>query len=333
MKEIKIGMTLILLVCMFISLSVPAGADMWFPPDEEANTAIVFSMVYSGGSCGGINAFLSNYVEANVTYFDSTTSEATAMAKTLKHLELNASLFGDKVSRFLGEDGRSYMRVSGDLFEERVRLLFDRYVDASEHAGYCEGDVIVSSEDYGGPIQVFASAYDVEYYGNRSYYVYFDVFKVTGTLNNWYSTANVDLPRDQLKHLGTGTAKIYYNGDNEAYEFYSTDFTLQFIKIDAEDIPCTSVNMPYITEEATILETGAPTEAPQPETEMLSEPLMTKPVHPEVTAATEPTQASGSVPVNRNIGSIRTILVVLLVIAVSLLAFLLVLLLYRKKQH
>lgn len=328
MKHIRKLTVLATVLCILMSLTICANADMWLPPDEDYNMAVV-EMAFTNNACGGINTFLSNYVEADLSYFDSTASDATAIAKTIKHLELNANLFGDKISRFIGDDGQAYMRVSGSLLEERVRLLFNRYIDATEHAGYSDGDVIVSADNYGGPIQVFASATDTSYVGDRTYVVYFDVYKVTGSFSNWYRTCFLNLPEEGLQYLGSGSAKVRYNGDNDATEFYSTDFTLKVFKMEVEGIPCTEPNLPYITEEPTVPATEAPTEPVQT---IETEPAVQE-TESQDTVQTEPVeedQQEGSE--NKDKGDLKLVILVLLVISCSVLAFLIVLLVFKRRK-
>ena len=336
-KHLRNITALVLLLCLAVMLPMTARADAWIPPDNNYNEDLMYFMLY-GGNCYGFNAFLSNYAEANVRFFDADSSDEEAMQHLLKHIELNAKLFGSQVSQFTGEDGKPYMRVAESLLQTRMQALFGRTVDFTTHPGYQDGTVVVSAEHYDGPIEDFATANHIDYLGDGVYIVYFQVFKVTGTLDNWYGTYYYELPDDQVKELGTGTATFYYVGSDENTNYRSTDFALISFSMDARGIGCTTPNVPYGAAEPTIPETEAPTETTAPAmetteptaavTEAETEPIVTEaPETQSPTAAPEPTQPSrpsGNAP--------DMVIVVLLVIACTLLAFVLILLIFRRKQ-
>lgn len=328
MKMIRRLFALTLVLCLMMPLPMLARADMWMPPDEEYCHGVL-SMCYEDDVCGGINTFLSNYVEANVLSYDASASNESVMAKVLKHLELNASLFPDDITKFVGEDGRVYMRVSQELFERRMQILFDRYIDASVHAGYMNEEVIVSASHFGGPIRVFASAYRVDYLGDRTYWVGFEVYKAPGSVNSYYTVCNRNLDTSQLESLGTGTATIRYGGDNEATNFKSTSFKLLKFSMDAENIPCTTPNVPYTHTVEPEHQTQPPTTATQSaETQPpVTETPATELLATEAAEETEPAVREENKPSN----DYQMIIVVLLVIAIALMALIVILLLFKKR--
>lgn len=339
MKTCRKILSLALALVLCAVLVVPAGADAWIPPDDHFNY-YVQSLPYNSGSCAALNAFLSNYAEANLQHYDSETSDAAVNAMVLKHLELNAGLFGNQVAKVVGEDGRIYMKIAAECFEDRMWKMFDRSIPAQACPGYEDGYITVTAENFGGPIQVFASARDCVYLGNYVYQVWFDVFYVNQNFSNWYGTCYNDLPINKLSHMGSGEALFRFDGSTEQSGFTSTDFSLAWFDMDAPGIPCTNANEPYMPAPQT-----EPTQPPAAETEppvAETEPPIseTETSEPEQTKATQPKDDRDDRSPYRvpDMGiqwgriSRALVLIAVLVVAIAVIALVIILLLFRRRR-
>lgn len=252
----------LLFTCLFVFLiSISVAADAWIPPDNDCN----YNLIASCGSkdeCRAVNVFVSNYVEANVAVFGYNSDTSAAIKGTLKHFELNPGVYPDEVSSFR-ENGKTYMKLTSDVFERRVKKLFGRTVSAKDCPGYQpDGDIIVSADNYDATITVFGSVAWIEYYGNHEYYAWFDVFRSPSGVAGKYNIPNYDLPNG-LDAIGSGYAYFYYYGDLDKTSFSSTDFELNEIHVNlSEAVPYANANEPYVPATTAPATEPAPTQAP-----------------------------------------------------------------------
>lgn len=327
-------LAMVLALILAAAFPLAAAADAWIPPDNNMNYALMES-VYNEDACRALNAFVSNYVEANLKEFSEDSPDSTVIAATLKHLELNAGLFGSDVTRFTGDDGETYMKVSAAIFEERAKKLFGRSISAGDCPGYEDGYIMVSAENFGGPIRVFGSVAYCNYIGNGIYDLQFTVYYVDQGVTDEYSVPYYEVSDRGYRELGSGYAVFYFN-DTEKTTFRSSDFQLLDLSMDAEGIPCTNENLPMAREDT---HSGAtePTDTEietEPETtEAPSEhvPVQTEP-QPTETPATE--RPSNDLRAQRGSSSGgMVLLIVLLVIVIALLALSVILLVYNNRRR
>jgi len=335
MKKMKRIVPLLLVMCLIISLSLVARADMWVPPDENYNHYLV-DLPNQDGKCKALNSFLSNYVEANVSEWDTNASDQYVMDKVIKHLELNASLFPNDISAYTDADGRTCLRISEELFEKRVRILFNREIDASSHPGYQDHAIYVTAPDYGTMIRIFASANYVSYQGNEVNVVHFDIFLAPDSASNYYGISSSNISNYDLEQIGTGTAIVQFTGKPDQTDFRSTDFQLISYYMDAEGIPCTNPNAACPPPAETVPDTQptVPTTAPA-ETEPPTEPATEAETEPTTTTpSAAPTQevqpTAPRQPANGGV-NFRLTTIILLVISISLAALILVLVFFKKR--
>lgn len=272
MKRKLLALLLALLLCLTAPLSV--AADAYIPPETPVSSGYdILNAHKRNGTCKALNTFLSNFVEIALNSYDSHTSDSKVIAAVLKHIEINANYYSGSMSKFTGDDGKTYMKISESLFNKRMAALFGRNLSAHDCPGYDDGYITVTAEHYGGPIQVFASVYDVCIMGDGVYDVYFDVYFINKDFSGWYTTAHDNLPTGNLTHLGSGNAIIQYDGGETEDSISTSDFGLVEFTMDAEGIPCQGANVPYGYVEPTLPpETEAPTEVETaPETEAPAE--------------------------------------------------------------
>lgn len=272
MKRKLLALLLALVLCLTVPLSV--AADAYIPPEEPASSGYdILNAHKRNGTCKALNTFLSNFVEIALRSYHSATSDEDVIAAVLKHIELNAQYYSASMSKVTGDDGKTYMKVSESLFNKRMQALFGRDIPASHCPGYDNGYITVTADHYGGPIQVFASVYDVYAMGGGVYDVYFDVYFINKDFSGWYTTAHDNLPTENLSLLGSGNAVIQYDGGETEDSISTSDFGLLEYFMAAEGIPCQGANVPYgYVEETLPPETEAPTEPEtEPETEAPAE--------------------------------------------------------------
>lgn len=341
MKKMGKRILVLALALMLAVCPLTVAADVWIPPDDNVNYTLMDS-VYNEGVCRTLNAFVSNYVEANLQEFDEDTPDSTAIAATLKHLELNEGLFGSDVTKINGEDGKTYMKVSASIFEERVRKLFGRRISASSCPGYEDGAIYVSAANFGGPIRVFGSVSFCNYIGNGVYDLQFTVYYVSRGVTDEYDVPYYEVSDRGYQELGTGYAVFYFN-DPDKTSFRTSDLQLLSLSMDAEGIPCGDANLPMPrADQAAGGATEAPVEESLPEQtepeQTAPEQTESEPTKPEPTEREpEPTEKSDKGrdtdrSEHRGGAGFRVILgIVLAVLAVALLALAVILLVYRKK--
>ena len=331
-------LTMVLALLLAAAFPVSVAADVWIPPDDNVNETLLMSP-YFQNDCKALNAFVSNYVEANLREFNSSTTDSVAIAVTLKHLELNEGLFGNEVTGFIDEDGTYCMKVSASTFEARMWKLFARDISARECPGYEDGYIYVSAENFGGPIRVFGSVEYINYIGNGVYDLAFTVYYVPRGVTDEYSIPYMDIADRGYQELGTGYAVLYFN-DTQKTSFRTADFRLMDFYMDAEGIPCTAPNRPMerksqssqSTEEPTEAPTEAPTQPPATEPEVTqTQPVQTEPEPTETRRQEQNRQDQSVIPVHSN-GSNMILLIVLAVMAVALLAAAVILLVFRRKE-
>lgn len=328
----KLGRRILTLALALILAAAPltAAADVWIPPDDGMNETLVDS-VYQSGECKTLNAFVSNYAEANVKYFDSETPDSVAIAGTLKHLELNAGLFGADVTKITGEDGNTYMKVSASVFETRVQKLYGRKIPAEACPGYRDGYIIVSAENYGGPIRVFACVDFCIYLGDYIYEVGYTVYYVSAGVTNEYSLTSMEIWEREYQELGTGCARFYF-ADTEKTSFRTADLQLIYQNMDVEGIPCTNQNLPATQTEQPTEPTGLPgtePEATQPPAQ--SAPGKLDPPPDTTEEESDPTQQP-SQGQSQDSGSV-VMLIILAVLAVALLALAGIAVIFSRKKE
>ena len=322
---------LLLALALFAAIPFTAAADAYIPPEPVEG----FDMNYAymeNGNCKALNTFLSNFVEMGLAEFSPETYDDELFPAVLKHMELNARYYPKYVKK-LTKDGDPYMQISGSHFEERMEHLFGRTVSASQCPGYEDGKIVVSADQYDGPIRGFASVYGCYPAGENLWEVYFEPFRIDTDFSGWYTTAYSNLPWDKITSLGNGYALVQYTGGKTYKSISTSDFTLIEFAMDAENIPCMGANLPYDYAEPTEAPTEAPTDAPT------EAPTETIPDTPSVPDPTEAKRPSESKPVNKpekepeEAGiDITMVLVIILVAAVVLLALVIVIgLLTRKK--
>lgn len=315
-------------VLLVALLPMTAAADAWIPPEGGGYDLELLPEIQ--GECKALNTFLSNYAETNLSYYDSQSGKDVAVATVLKHLELNAGLFPYDVFA-MEEDGVRYMRVSESAFERRMWLMFGKEYDAASLKGYAGGYVVVTAENFGGPIRVFASASRCRALGEGRYRVEFDVFYVDKDFGNWYSVPNSRLPMDCVTKLGSGEAIFLYDDASGADGLTSADFSLVKWQMSASGIPCTNENRPYGEEipqetpgtEPESQETSEATEDTQPS----EQTEQTKPDKPDEEEHREDYKRR-----EKDTGATTLILIVVLVVAVAVFALAVILLLFRRKK-
>ena len=289
MKTCKRILTLVMALLLMAAMPMTARADAWIPPDSMANLYLV-SVYYDYNDCTELNYFVSNYVEANVKdYWPEHSEDEVAIAGALKHFELNPGLYPDDVSSFIGDDGKTYMKIAAGKFEERVRQLYRREISARECPGYEEGYIVVSAENYGEVIRVVGIANDCYYLGEGKYKLGFRVYYIPEGVSDQYTLTCAAMDERGYQVLGDGMATFYF-ADPSRTTFRSADFQLTSFWMGAEGIPCTNPNVPMTrpeppTEDTTPATTEAPTEET---TEVTTEPTEEATTEPNTEVTTEP---------------------------------------------
>lgn len=247
MKKI---VTLLLALLLCAALTLPAFADAWIPPTDDGkwNKALT-SLPEDGSACEPLNRFLSRFAEANLTDFHEEISEQEAIHAVLKDLELHPE--DSAVVCETDDAGVTYLRISGEAFENRALTVFDRALQAQDCAGYRDGDIYVTADSFDASPKVFAHTVWCEYIADGTYYVYFEVYAAEDNVEACY-TLSYPADAEGVRQLGTGTATFLYAGDPEATAFEPNDFQLDTFHMEATDIPYTNENLPYTpTEEPT----------------------------------------------------------------------------------
>ena len=309
MKKI---VTLLLALLLCAALTLPAFADAWIPPTDDGkwNKALT-SLPEDGSDCEPLNRFLSRFVEANLTDFREETDEQEVIRAVLKDLELHPE--DSAVLCETDDAGVTYLRISGEAFENRALTVFDRALRAQDCAGYRDGDIYVTADSFAASPKVFAHAVWCEYMGDGTYYVYFEIYAAEDNVEDCY-TLSYPVDAEGVRQLGTGTATFLYAGDPEATTFEPNDFQPDTFHMEAKDIPYTNENLPYTP-------TGKPTESNTAETVI---------PQTERTQRDEPTEAA----VEAHGGSrLRPILLaVALVVLLAAAVLIIILVQWRKKQ-
>ena len=191
MKKL-IALSLAFLLCTGLIFS--ASADAWFPAEDEVNEHLEQS-IYHDGDCYALNVFLSNYAETQLDYYAQGSNLGDAYKALLKHFELNPTAYKEGiVTSFVGSDGKTYMKVDADKFEDRMNDLFDVQVVSESCDSYQDGYMVVSAENFGAPLKVYASATSCSVMSPNLYLVYFDIYRYDGNVSKMYSIANDNLP-------------------------------------------------------------------------------------------------------------------------------------------
>lgn len=312
----------VLLVLLILSANVLCvSADAFIPPVEVPYD--ILGAYLDNDSCYALNVFLSNFVEVGLENYDQSTSDSQLIAAVLKHLEMNAKYFSGDVTRVDGNDGKTYMSVTEDIFNTRMQKLFGKKIPVSVCPGYENGSILVSADHFDGPIQVFASVYFCQRESDGVYRAFFNAYYVNQDFSGWHSTANRYLPTEKLTQLGKGEAVIRYTDYDTVSSISTSDFTLLEWSMDAEGIPCAGANLPYGVEETeppteapTAAPTDAPTEAPtQPETV------------PELSVPDKDLGEETSTGISTGV----LVLIVVLVVVVAILSLVIILLVIKKK--
>ena len=350
MKTCKRILTLVMALLLMAAMPMTARADAWIPPDSMANLYLV-SVYYDYNDCTALNYFISNYVEANLKEYQTDSSEdAVAIAGVLKHFELNAGLYPNDVSSFIGEDGKTYMKIAAGKFEDRVRQLYRREIAARDCPGYEDGHIQVSAENYGAAIRVVGIASNCSYLGDGNYKLGFRVYYIPEGVSDQYGLTCGAMDARGYQVLGEGVLTFYF-GDPTRTAFRSSDFQLTYFWMNAEGIPCTNPNVPMTrpeppTEDTTPATTEAPTEET---TEVTTEPTEAATTEPNTEVTTEPsTEVTTEAPTEEvtvptrdetgdegGTGIVTELLIralVALVILLALVSLAVILLLFKKKD-
>lgn len=312
----------LLAVLLLSALPLSAYADAYIPPDEPVDSYDILTAHESNGTCKTLNTYLSNFVEMGLETYYLDTPDQQVIACVLKHIELNAGYYHGDVTKVTGDDGKTYMALTTEIFEQRMQRLFGRDIPAEVCPGFEDGHILVTADHYGGPIQVFASVNACYEVGPDQYDVYFDVYFIHTDFSGWYTTANRNLPLDNLTHRGTGNAIIQYAGGETEESISTSDFSLIEFHMDAWGIAGAGDNVPYNeVEETEPPETEAPTE---PETEAPTEPETEAPTVPFRDEKDDMDDMDDTEAPQTEAGlSANMILVIILVAAVVLLALVL----------
>jgi len=244
MKKLMV-MLLAMILCLAAPLSAAADALIY---DEGANPYLC-ECWFSSDSCKGLNVFLSNFAEANVTYYNRSTPDA--ITGTLKHFELNGPLYSDVSCKKL-EDGTKYMVIDGKTFENKAKQIFNVNIKASDLPGYKNGKLYAEAANFGAPITVFATATSVEYIGNYCYYVEFNVYRSKGEIKDRYSIPPRDLPADKVEKIAEGECELHFTGPLTQDTFKASDFSVVSYWLndhDPADFQYTNVNKWVVLEE------------------------------------------------------------------------------------
>ncbi len=336
MKIYKRMMLLVLAVLLAAALPLNAAADAWIPPDTEANSYLQ-GLNYYYNDCFGLNAFVSNYVEANVKEFEvSETSDDAAIAATMKHFELNARLFSEDISSFVGDDGKTYMKIAAAKFEERLRIMYGRKIAAEDCPGYQDGYIIVSAENYNTAIQVLGIVSSCVSWGDGYYYAEFQVYYVPEGVDDHYGRSCAELEEAGYQVLGGGNV-VFYHGDPRAISFRAADFQLQSFYMYAEGIPCTNRNLPMNqqedpTEAATEATAEAATDATTEAVTEESRETDTEPRADEPEKSTSGKNRPSRTERSKEDSQLLLIGLVVLVILVAVLALVIILLVFKRKK-
>lgn len=346
MNTCKRILTLVLALLLMAAMPMAARADAWIPPDSMANLYLV-SVFYDYNECAALNYFVSNYVEANLEdYWPDSSENEVAIAGTLKHFELNAGLYPDDVSSFIGEDGKTYMKITAGKFEERIRQLYRREIAARDCPGYEDGYIVVSAENYGEVIRVVGIACECSYLGEGKYKLGFRVYYIPEGVSDQYTLTCAAMDERGYRVLGDGMATFYF-ADPSRTAFRSADFQLTSFWMGVEGIPCTNPNLPMpqpeppteeTTEATTEPTTEATTEATTEPTEGTTEPATAATTEAPTEAVTVPSQGNAGNEMKGESGDRGTgteILIrvlVALVILLALVSLAVILLLFKKKD-
>lgn len=329
MKRKIFALALAFLMAALLPMSVLA--DAYIPPEEPVYLYDIRTAHESNGSCKPLNTFLSNFVEMGLEEYYLDTPDEEVIACVLKHIELNAGYYHGDVTKITKDDGKTYMALTTEIFQQRVQRLFGRDISAQECPGFDSGHITVTADHFGGPIDVIASVNSCYWQGGDLYEVFFDVYFIHTDFSGWYNTAYYNLPQDNLTHRGTGRAIISYAGGQTLESISTSDFSLVEWQMDAWGIAGPGDNLPYgYVEETLPPETEAPTEAPtQAPTEAPTQPEPITETEPIPTVAPENQKDEDSVA---SAGTSSILLIIALVCIAVLLAVVILLLIALKKK-
>lgn len=336
MKRRILALVLALLLCA--AFPICASADAYIPPAYSPPYDIT-SAHWDNGTCSALNTFLSNFVEVNLQDYTAASDDSVTIAAVLKHLELNAASFSSDVKKVTQEDGSVYMRITKSVFERRMERLFGKEIPASACPGYEDGSILVSADHFGGPIQVFASVYECNEYGDDLYQVFFDAYYVNEDFSGWYRTAHDNLPQGKITEIGSGVALVRYDGGETVDSIATSDFSLEEFTLNADHVPCGGANLPLgyeppapTTELPKIEVTEAPveeaTETPTQEAPTTAPALTEAPELPAETISEK--ELEEEEPAAFSLRLLIIIVAIVLVVAVA--ALVVILLVFRKRK-
>ncbi len=215
----------LLFVIVFVLLVSPltSFADAWSPVDSGDYT----DKICLSENIRPINIFINNFVEANVYNYSSNSSDSVIIDTVLKHTELNGRVAAINI------DGKTYMEISKEKFDNLCRHLFAKTVSIDKCPGYnsTTNTVMVSADCYKPTIHNFAPLNNCVYNGNKIYTFYFNIYRVDNA-GNYYSQ-NEYTGADRFSQIsspvGSGkiTAKYIGNGSS----FTADDFAVSNITI------------------------------------------------------------------------------------------------------
>ena len=232
-----------------VMLAVPAFADVWIPPtDDGSYNEALERLPHSGEAAKALNVFLSNYIAAGLTCFDTDTDDDTVACTVLKYLEQHPDLYPGSVAAYTDADGAACMRVAADAFEACADSLFERSIRAESCPGYADGSIYVTAEAFGAPAQCFAFADFCQYQGMGRYHIYFLVYAIESDVGDCYALNN-PAETEGLREVGYGTVELTLLSDPDATEFNVSDFSLNYLFCDT-DLPTVAENLPAEPEEA-----------------------------------------------------------------------------------
>lgn len=237
---------LFLALCLLLSAVPAAFADAWIPQDDEKNQSLC-DLPEKEDDCYVLNAFLTRYAETGATelseYFST---EADYYKSLLKHFELNPELYPGSVLSYTDEDGNTYMEIDASCFEEVMAELYNTKMPVENCPGYADGKIRVTAGNYGAEKRVFASATHCDIMGHSLYYVSFETYMTESDVEELLSVPNSALDKDSLTLLAEGSCLFYFYGDVEQSSFTADDFTFlenSLYEVYAE-LPYSGENLP-----------------------------------------------------------------------------------------
>lgn len=343
---------LLLAVLLCTAMVLPAHADAWLPPADDNVNWNIIDYIYQDQSCRALNVFLSNYCEANISFYSSSSPDSVAINGLLKHFELNPLAYPGAVWQETLSNGKTYMAISGSQFETSMRALYNRSVSAASVPGYLNGTIYVTASDYNQGVSEFASAMSGGYMGDNTYTVYFRVLRAHSGFDRKYTCAYHNLPSNQVTDIGDGMATFRYDGGTDTTEFSPRDFVLIEYEQSASGISHTNSNLPYsgaatdVTSatqpsvaETTPAVTAAPPKAETTPTEATAAPTT---LPPETAAPSIPSTESDkgdfatypgdATPTSTGGINTTALIIVIAVVAVAAIVLVVVLVAWRKPR-